>query len=428
MLTAMLENRKRISLVDRWDIEQLKRLRKENRFYCPICRERVYLKLGSKRRWHFAHQANSDCVSTNETIDHLEGKKQLYEWLRRQKGVEVALEVYLPFIQRRPDLLIRYEDTLYALEYQCAPIDATVLHQRMSDYERTRITPIWIFGGDRLKRQKGQRFSIETFQWLTARRNDHGEFVLLYYCSKTRTFTFLEQLTPYSPTRAFASIYERSLSTSTIDTIVHLKKMSALSSDHWLQLKTHWRSRPPSRFPQKAELFMQHLLYRRQIPYPLFPIEAGWPSPHYEYIETPPHIWQSFLLLECIEYQPLHHPFSSELMRSCFQPYIDENVFQLRSFYPRVNWTEAIDGYLQLLCQFRYLEKVDERRYKRVRRLVLPGSTDEAVELDRRYFYNTVIVNQNVNKWRESREQTAEKTRRDRYFKDVEFRSDFSER
>lgn len=280
MLTAIREDGKRISLVDRWLLDELKEMRKEKQFYCPLCREKVLLKLGTKKQWHFAHHPHSSCSVTNETMYHLKGKKQLYETIKKAK-IEVGLEVYLPIIQRRPDLLLRYNGNLYAIEYQCSSLDPIQLQKRINDYLEVGITPIWILGGNRLKRHFANRFSVQSFEWLCARKNIDGDYVLLYYCSDKRTFSVLSQLTPYSSTRLFATYEEYPLSSFSIDELIYLRKRKTLRKDQWLDVKKLWRTRPPTPYPNKTDLYMQQLLYRKQIPYNLFPIEAGWPSNYY---------------------------------------------------------------------------------------------------------------------------------------------------
>src|SRR6476660_2035852 len=108
MLTAVLEDGTKISMADKWFENELKELRAKQQFLCPACDSKVTLKLGSKRQWHFAHYNHSMCRLSLEPESpyHLSGKLQLYHWLVKQ-NIPVSLEVYLPLIQQRPDLLCK---------------------------------------------------------------------------------------------------------------------------------------------------------------------------------------------------------------------------------------------------------------------------------------------------------------------------------
>ncbi len=392
MFTAKLEDGTTISVADPWHLDELKHLRKEKNFYCPLCREHVKLKLGTKRQWHFAHSANSNCeyVYKRETMYHLKGKKQLYDWFKEQ-AVDVALEVYLPLIKQRPDLLLRYDGKLYAIEYQCTPIEPHLLIKRTKGYKQIGITPLWILGGNRLKRHSATTFSLKTFEWLTTRQTEQLGHTVTYYCPEQRSFVFLEQLTPYTQTRLIAAYDEQSLKTCQVDELLHRKKKKNVPFDYWLTVKKYWRYRSTPLYPTKTDLFMQQILYRRQVPLQLFPIEAGWPADNHYVIETPPYYWQTFLLLECIEYQLLHHSFSGRIVKKCLQPYIHHQLFTQRQTPNEPDWSIAVDGFLQTLCHLNYLEKEGPDLYKRKRKVTLPFSTDKAVELDRHYFYNKFI-------------------------------------
>ncbi|NEU29657.1 hypothetical protein GN156_02565 [bacterium LRH843] len=392
MFCANLEDGTTISVMDKWHLEELKELRKKRSFYCPMCKEAVQLKLGRKRQWHFAHIANSSCDQTveNETMYHMNGKKQLYEWLKQQQ-VEAALEVYLPLIRQRPDILFRYDKSLYALEYQCAPIEPSLLEKRTSNYKQLGIIPIWILGGNRLKRHSEQTFSLKTFEWFSSRKNESDQYYLTYYCPNQQKIGYLEQLTPYTPTRLLAAYQEHPIQTLIIKNFLSPPSKKEFPFDYWLSIKKHWRYQHPAPYPTRTDLFIQQLLYRKRISPSLFPIEAGWPTDQHYVIESSPFQWQSFLLFECLQYQPLHHSFSSRIAKQCLQPYMNNGIFGHRQTLECHNWTAAVDGFLHWLCKLNYLEKVNGNdQYKRVRTITLPTSIEQAITLDRKCLYDAI--------------------------------------
>ncbi|GAE25304.1 competence protein CoiA [Halalkalibacter wakoensis JCM 9140] len=393
MFNAKLADGTVISMADEWHIQELKDLRKKRDFYCPACQSQVQLKLGTTKIWHFAHYANQICSFSleRETVYHLNGKRQIYEWAKKQ-NIKVAMEVYLPLIKQRPDLLLRVNHTLYAIEYQCSPIDQELLENRSAGYEQLGITPIWLLGGNRLKRCGTNSFSIKSFEWSASRLID-GQRFLQFYCPEQASFVTLQQLTPYSPTRLLASLQETSLSQLCIEDILFPKNKTIQLLSQWLIVKKHWRYQSFP-FKGKAEKFLQTILYKHCIPPSYFPIEAGWPSPHYELFTTSPCYWQTFLLLECIEHQSPHQFFSIQIAISCVQSSVSSLVFGIRFMKDGRSWSEAIIGYFQFLVQIGYLTE-EKGQYKRMRNMVIPTSMDDAIMYDQTLYYQELMTMMN---------------------------------
>lgn len=115
-------------------------------YWCPSCHEPVILRHGAHRVAHFAHRRGSHCrLSEGETQEHLLGKMQLYQWAAR-RGYQPQLEVYLPTIAQRPDLLLRINGRLVALEFQCSPLSLKRLQERNAGYHQLGIQPWWLLG------------------------------------------------------------------------------------------------------------------------------------------------------------------------------------------------------------------------------------------------------------------------------------------
>ncbi|WP_052144840.1 competence protein CoiA [Halalkalibacter okhensis] len=382
-----------ISMADQWHIDELKELRKKRTFFCPACHSQVQLKLGTSKLWHFAHQANNICIiqTEKETLYHLKGKRKLYDWLKSQK-LKVGMEVYLPLIRQRPDILFRNQNTLYALEFQCSPIESTLLKSRTEGYLQLGMVPIWILGGNRLKRHGPHSYSLKSFEWHTTRNFIDQQQFLTYFCPEQESFVFLQQLTPYSSTRILATYQEISLTNSSLNTLLNPSKHYTQLLDKWLTIRKHWRYHQPNPYPSKTEKFLQSLLYRRRIAPSLFPIEAGWPTNHYELISSAPCHWQTYLLLECLENQPLYQPFSIHLAIHCIQPYLNNNIFTLRSMNDDRHWTLAIMGFFHFLVKIGYLEQTPKRYFKRLKNAIAAKTVDEAIQYDQTLYYNTLVT------------------------------------
>ena len=122
-------------------------LNKNQTYYCPSCHKPVHLKLGSIIRPHFAHFQNDTCdvFAEGETFEHVEGKMQLYQWLKTL-GLQVAIEAYLPALKQRPDLLVYTSPKPIALEFQCSPIPIEKVVERTRGYLEAGYEVVWILG------------------------------------------------------------------------------------------------------------------------------------------------------------------------------------------------------------------------------------------------------------------------------------------
>ncbi|MEA0561801.1 MULTISPECIES: competence protein CoiA [Lysinibacillus] len=125
----------------------LQRYRRQMKFFCPQCLEPVQLKIGHSKIPHFAHLTNNKCsqlFSEGESKLHLQGKIQLYEWLKKLK-YKVKLEPFLNKLSQRPDILVTMDDKHFAFEYQCSTIPHEIWDRRTEGYEKNGIQAIWLF-------------------------------------------------------------------------------------------------------------------------------------------------------------------------------------------------------------------------------------------------------------------------------------------
>lgn len=148
MLLALNQEQQLIMATDLADRNQL--------YFCPCCKEPVYLKKGEIMIPHFAHYktCTQQMFSEGETPEHLNGKRALANWFE-QLGGEVQLEAFLPKIKQRPDILVKFskKQTPIAVEFQCSPISPEKLSDRSFGYLKADYFPLWIFG-ERYKKQK----------------------------------------------------------------------------------------------------------------------------------------------------------------------------------------------------------------------------------------------------------------------------------
>lgn len=137
MLTAIDERGNLVNLLE-YIPENIK-----NKYYCPSCKALLVLKKGKIKSPHFAHKSLKTCHSwsENESFQHLELKKELYQWFSKHDKVEV--ERYLPELNQTPDLLVNDK---IAIEIQCSSLSLQRLKERTENYRGHGFSVIWLMG------------------------------------------------------------------------------------------------------------------------------------------------------------------------------------------------------------------------------------------------------------------------------------------
>lgn len=99
----------------------------------------------------------------SETEEHLNGKRDLFEWIKKQHGVSNAvLEGWIPETKQRPDIMFEYNNKKYVLEFQCSPI-ATEYVERHELYKASGIIDIWICGTEKYLKIKMREKYLEQY-------------------------------------------------------------------------------------------------------------------------------------------------------------------------------------------------------------------------------------------------------------------------
>ncbi|RHH69965.1 MULTISPECIES: competence protein CoiA [Vagococcus] len=124
---------------------------KSETYYCPCCQNEVVLKKGKIKFPHFAHKTLSNCEATSEpeTLEHLKGKSLIARNCATF-GLAYELEVYLPEINQRADVLIQNK---LAIEFQCSSLSIERLIERTTQYKKHDYQVFWVLGS-RLGTQK----------------------------------------------------------------------------------------------------------------------------------------------------------------------------------------------------------------------------------------------------------------------------------
>lgn len=109
-----LKNRSRVtSIAAQWNnrLELLRELTDSGQLICPGCEQLLWLRIGQKRRRHFAHRRLADCPLENQSAEVLEAKAQLYEWLESKYPghVHIDMAIGVPGWVKPMDLLVEPE-------------------------------------------------------------------------------------------------------------------------------------------------------------------------------------------------------------------------------------------------------------------------------------------------------------------------------
>ncbi|EZH66999.1 hypothetical protein DH09_03400 [Bacillaceae bacterium JMAK1] len=271
---------------------------RETKWHCPQCHEEVIYKKGLSKRSHFAHTSQSICSKKKEeTEEHLQGKQQLYEWLRTFAD-EIEIEKWLPSVNQRPDIWCLIDGTVYVFEIQCSAIERKEIKRRSSNYFSHNIQVIWVLPERYLHRSSGSVY-LQEWQLETCSVFPHSYPRLLFIGKQLQMVTLLSYLSP----RKSSAISE-----SLPYTYSSFKKITQPSSVNLEQLSGQLIYKNECRYgkrqPAKGlSLRVQEELLSSRCPLHLHPCEVGWYVPAQVYINEPPLIWQLYVYLNLQKHQ-----------------------------------------------------------------------------------------------------------------------------
>lgn len=131
-----------------YDKDDLKNWASKGLLKCPACNKEFEYCHGKIISPYFRHKDKVECdlFGEPETDEHIAGKQILYNWISKQKGVsEVILEGYVPSTHQRPDIIFKYNNKTYVIEFQCSPISSEY-KERHRLYQVAGIIDFWVLG------------------------------------------------------------------------------------------------------------------------------------------------------------------------------------------------------------------------------------------------------------------------------------------
>ncbi|WP_170169029.1 competence protein CoiA [Mesobacillus subterraneus] len=387
MLVANRSNGERLSLGASWTKEELVKIRSNDKFHCPQCKEEVILKLGSRKIWHFSHLAGSSCESRydRESEYHLSGKLQLYNWLIHQ-GINAELEKYDEQIRQKPDITFEWQNQKYALEFQCSVIPEELFVKRNSAYLENDYIPVWIAAESLIKRKGSFTVSMNQFLYLFLRQPERT-WSLPAYCPITKQFVVLHGAIPLSSRKTLTNLQIHPLSTCSINQLINpvAKPFPMLKS--WQTENQKIKSRYLMYPGAQNNRFLQDL-YLNRLNLLTLPPEIGLPVYSSPFIETPSFIWQAYLYLDVLRHykagEVIHYP----TIREAFNKRLRTGDILLRNLPASGERTYlyALAEYIFLLTKVTFLTKIDSGTVKVKRELCLHGNYQDAVESAAEFF------------------------------------------
>jgi competence protein CoiA len=382
LLTAQTKTGKTICLGMDYKKETLLLLRNKEEFICPVCGEGVLLKLGDQRIYHFAHRNGVNCKNfyENESVYHMDGKRQLYQWIIGQ-GIQAALEYYDPEIQQRPDIMFRHNGVKYALEYQCSPIPEEIFIKRTERYYKNGYTPLWIMAYRNIKSKRKNIFALSNFDYFFLRKTINKEFIILSYCPEKMQFHIVSSILPYSIKNAIAQRFTYPINKIGLDVILMPKLMNTINPTQW-KTELENSNLKWSFHPNPIQNHFLHEIYNQNLNLFLLPPEIGLPVRHSFLILTSPTIWQTYVYLDNIKPKyPGDYIYMKDLERS-FNKRIRKKEITIRKlpYIEKVNPFIAVIEYFILLASLGILTRKNDNIFQLQKRIIIPSTNRESTE------------------------------------------------
>lgn len=280
--------------------EVIKRLKQTEMFFCPLCKQKVLIKLGQKKIAHFAHQRQNTCSSLGggEGEYHRKGKIDLYYWFKEQQ-FDVEIEKFFTPINQRVDIFARKDGRTFAIEYQCATISSQSLIKRTLGFRSLNIIPIWILGGNRLNRKHTYALNLTKNDLHFIHQLSSNTLQLLYYCPTKKQFARFNQFILTGRKETFGPIHYLSLKTSTFGDLFRPVKQKSSYGHLWLAEKKRFRTQQPISPSGEERKWREWLYFKRQTPLTLsalihLPVYSQWQ------MKVPLWNWQSRLYFDFI--------------------------------------------------------------------------------------------------------------------------------
>ncbi|MCA0983799.1 hypothetical protein LCL89_06975 [Halobacillus yeomjeoni] len=367
MLCALNHQGKLISLYS-YTLEALEKKRDEP-YFCPICNERLQVRVGKKVIPHFAHYPKSNCSqSRGETWEHEKGKLLLFQWLKRQ-GYSVRMEHYLKEIQQRPDIYLEINQKRMAIEYQCSTIPIRQVESRTESYKASGIHPLWVLGMKHFNPKTSTSMPMNSFlRTFLYYFQDH--YLLYFFDTNTNRMKIASNLHSLTPSYTTTYLHDRSLKNLRLPDLFSFKKIPFVNSNwrYWEKLMYTHRTQYRAHVNAEEREFRQ-FLYLKGLHFSLIPSICFIPLPGQITSEQPLYNWQTKLLV--------NHFLDAD---------VGETV-RLNAVYnrPTINGfkPDLVSDYLKILSELRYVRRNSHNEWVKLKHVGFYNNSEEAIKNDK---------------------------------------------
>lgn len=354
MLQAVSSKGKRVTLalLPQSQINQLKQAKIS--FFCPVCKSRVIIKAGTQMIAHFAHQSLQDCPNRagGEGVYHERGKLDLFAWLS-QLGFNVKLEYYLPEIKQRTDLMIQFVRKRLAIEYQCATISLKEILSRTRGYQSIGITPLWILGGNRMRRLGKQGLYLTPTEQSYLHQFNNDPYAKLYfYCPDTKQFARYDLSCFTGRNRSIGRLKFYPLASIDFEQFFKTEHASIFTPE-WLTEKKRFRLKLPQKMNQTEKQFREWL-YSNQLFPSLISSWIGLPVNGQWTMNVSVWTWQTYLCYDFLNHFPC---FSFKQLDQYMQRYRKQSIHNFPMLRQQV---DPVVDYLAYFLQAKKIIKIGE--------------------------------------------------------------------
>ncbi|MGG1691033.1 competence protein CoiA [Heyndrickxia ginsengihumi] len=390
MFTAMNQDGECINLLFFHKRESLRELKEQQTFFCCHCYQPVLLKIGKYKLPHFAHVKNNNCLYTSkhESFQHLQAKKDFYEWLKRQL-LEPQVETFISVIQQKADLLVKLNRQLFAIEYQCSKIPMQQIIKRTKGYLEEHIIPVWILGGLPYQKVVGEhRFQLTDFQMAFIRYDYKKGFYLFSYSPQNRQFHILTQLMPVSLTTVIANITQQPLYSITFPLLAHQLISTSMNNgfyEKWFQLRKEWIHTKLKYGKGFKDPFLREVYLHDQHPLYL-PAIIGLPLKQMMICREHAIEWQFYYWIDNLRNLKNGQALTFKQIHENFRKRMEQRYLHLRHFpliYQDVK-DEMLHQYTQLLIRLGYLKEVKKRKYIMNKSIPIPKNMEEVIRMEKK--------------------------------------------
>ncbi|RDI47760.1 competence protein CoiA [Falsibacillus pallidus] len=378
-------------------INEIERIRRTQKFYCPHCGDSLLIKAGSINIPHFSHKSQSACssLSESESIQHLNGKLDIFNWLKQFYPDSVELEPYLEEIGQRPDILMMAQGQIYAIEYQCSSIPSSLIQARTKGYHEMNIKPIWIMGDAPIRKGKEGNTSIyklSPFQWSFAQMSSNGSPILLSYSPDSKVMGQYSKIFPLTPSKTFAAPLISPLTKLDPSQILFnpADSFTQYPIKRWIDEKNKWMQQRVHYSRWKRDRFLLAIYENGLNPFLLAP-QIGLPVSYMCSVSSHPLEWQLYIWTDTLN----HNKGKIIDMDRCLQNVqkrihrgdIKKRPLPLFS----IDFTERmVSSYLHLLVRTGHLKICGKNKFMYVKEFNFYLNMEMGIEEEKNY-YMTII-------------------------------------